>query len=126
MAKLILVDDDPQVLETLTLLLALKGYETNSFHSAEELLGGSKAIACDCLLVDFGLLGINGCQLVRELRQRQVSVPVILLSGGDTSEIASLVESDPSVVFLPKPARGSQLIEAIESSINKAVASVPS
>ena len=117
MTKLTIVDDDPQILETLALLLSVRNYETTCFPSAEELLSSKDGAICDCLIVDFRLSGMDGGQLIQTLRQSQVNTPVILLSGNVDTTIAARLEGFTAVTLLSKPCRGPQLIAAVEAAI---------
>lgn len=119
LTKIVLVDDDPQILETLVLLLSAGKHETACFISAEELLSSSDKRDCDCLLIDLGLPGMDGCELVKELRKLKIFTPVILLSGKIDDEVVSQLREVPAVTLLNKPCRGPQLLDAVSAVIRK-------
>lgn len=117
MSKLIIVDDDPQILETLLLLLSTRNYDTACFLSAEEMLNSEDGSDCDCLIIDFRLPGMNGFQLIQSLRRSQINTPVILLSGNIGPAIAAQLDEFAAVTLLGKPCRGPQLLAAIDAAI---------
>jgi FixJ family two-component response regulator len=54
------IDDDPEILESVELLLSCHGYDTKLFASAEELLCVAPTLEAACLIVDIQLGGISG------------------------------------------------------------------
>jgi FixJ family two-component response regulator len=61
------IDDDPDILQSLELVLSLSGYHTKLFASAEEFLIAAPILEAACLVVDIQLGDISGVELVRAL-----------------------------------------------------------
>ncbi|MGH7935627.1 MAG: response regulator [Chthoniobacterales bacterium] len=76
-----LVDDDPGMLRALQRLLSGRGFTIRTFTSAEEFLLGCRKLPLDCAVFDLAMPGLDGLDLQDLLRQRQVSLPVIFLTG---------------------------------------------
>ena len=74
------VDDDPSVLVSLRFLLETEGFEVKTFANGQALLTSDLPNTNDCLVVDYKMTGLNGLDLVRELRNRQITTPVILIT----------------------------------------------
>ena len=71
----IVVDDDPGLLKSVSRLLAHHGIESRTFASAEALLESDSVQTASCLLVDIHLGGISGIELHAGLRHRDRSGP---------------------------------------------------
>lgn len=86
------VDDDPDVLVSLRFLLETEGLAVKTFADGQELLATDLPGPNDCLVVDYKLKGMNGLELVGELRNRQVFTPVVVISvyEGVTAKAAAL------------------------------------
>ena len=70
----IVVDDNPAFLKSVTRLLSVHGFETKAFASAEALLDSDDARTAKCLLLDIHLGGISGIDLRRRLTSEQPGV----------------------------------------------------
>lgn len=80
MKRLLAVDDDPSVLETLVDALTTKGYEVLTADGADGALDLLRRQAFDLVLLDYRMPGKNGFELYRELGATQ-DVPVLFVSG---------------------------------------------
>jgi two-component system response regulator ResD len=77
--KILIVDDDENIAELISLYLIKECYETRIVHDGESALQAFPAFSPDLILLDLMLPGIDGYQVCRELR-RDTSVPIIMLS----------------------------------------------
>src|SRR5689334_4409062 len=73
------VDDDPAVCNSLKFFLELEGFAVRTYHSGTEFLTADNFHDCKCFIVDQRMPGINGMELISQLRQRKVSTPAILI-----------------------------------------------
>ncbi|MGD0058288.1 MAG: response regulator [Verrucomicrobiia bacterium] len=80
MKRLLVVDDDPSILETLVDVLTAKGYEVLTADQADGALSLLRRQAFDLVLLDYQMPGKNGFELYRELGATQ-EVPVLFVSG---------------------------------------------
>lgn len=117
MARIALIDDEPLVRESFSRLLMSREYETLCFASSEDFLNSEGLAGHDCLVVDFRLPGMNGCELIKELRSNQIQTPAILLSGNIDENIAALLSGIPQVRTLNKPCLARDLFDVVETSI---------
>jgi two-component system KDP operon response regulator KdpE len=83
MIKVLVVDDDPQVRRALRVNLSARGYDVETASSGEEALMTSASYLPDLVLLDIGLPGIDGVEVVEGLRGWS-SVPIIMLSVRET------------------------------------------
>src|SRR5215472_10268937 len=79
--RMLLIDDDDEFRESLSLNLADEGFAVTTFadgpSALEHVAAGESA---DVILLDWRMPGMNGLEVLRELRQRGVSTPVIFLT----------------------------------------------
>jgi FixJ family two-component response regulator len=80
LATVYAVDDDPDVLASLHFLLETEGFAVKTFANGSDLLASSLPGPRDCLVIDYRMTGMDGLELVRHLRDRDVSSPVVLVT----------------------------------------------
>ena len=131
--RIVLVDDDPLVLETITLGWPEPADEFHSFESYEALkpfLFSPRFLAVDCVILDLQLPDASGSQILSEIRKLS-DVPIIMLSGwGDTDFRADLINRGIDDYVL-KPtsakelhARASRLARRAPAPLNESARSV--
>jgi two-component system response regulator FixJ len=76
----VIVDDDPAVRNSLAFLLQTEGFSVRSYASGAELLNELPFGRTGCIVVDYKLPGMNGLDLVAELRRRELAAPAILIT----------------------------------------------
>ena len=77
--KILIVDDDVNIAELISLYLTKEGFETKMVHDGEEALHACQQFAPNLILLDLMLPGIDGYQVCREIRAKS-NVPIIMLS----------------------------------------------
>ena len=111
-----LVDDDANIRTSLSRALGLRGYEVRSFASAQVFLEAFDASASGCLILDYGMPGMNGLQLQQHLVDAGVSIPIIFITGhGGVPETVQAMKMG-AVDFLEKPFKQSILIDRIDAA----------
>ncbi|NMO05226.1 response regulator transcription factor [Gordonia sp. TBRC 11910] len=81
--RVLVVDDDPGVAETIRRVLSSDGWNVVTEFDGVEGLRRATDEDFDVVVLDIMLPGLNGYQVVRELRRRKVWVPVVMLSAKD-------------------------------------------
>jgi DNA-binding NtrC family response regulator len=114
--RVLLVEDEPYVAESLAALLRAHGMEPLPFASAEEALG---APPCDVALVDLRLPGLSGVELLHRLKEREAALPVLMLTGHGT--IADAVEAmrAGALDFLTKPVEPAVIVERLRKAVER-------
>ncbi|HVF60304.1 MAG TPA: response regulator transcription factor [Thermoanaerobaculia bacterium] len=78
--RILLVEDEPSLVVTLTDRLEAEGYRVETSGDGEEALARAAAGAFDLVILDVMLPGRNGFDVCRDLRQRGLQVPVLMLT----------------------------------------------
>jgi EAL domain-containing protein (putative c-di-GMP-specific phosphodiesterase class I) len=111
--QVLLVDDDEVVLRAYGRTLQRMGYEValaGDGPSAEALLEGRRF---DVVVSDIGLPGLDGLQLLRAIRQRDLDVPVILVTGEPSVQTAADAVEFGALRYLVKPVDPEELRKAV-------------
>jgi len=118
---ILLVDDDPLLLEYLSTVLGHAGYDTLTAHSAAEALQRVAEREADIALalLDVNMPGMSGLDLARRLKEH-TSVAFMFLSSVDDAETARQAASHGAVGFVVKPVDAARLLPAFESALARA------
>ena len=118
---ILLVDDDPLLLDYLKTVLDHAGYDTVAAESAAEALQRVAEREADIALalLDISMPGMSGLDLARRLKDH-TSVAFMFLSSVDDAETARQAASHGAVGFVVKPVDAARLIPAFESALARA------
>lgn len=121
-SKVFIVEDDLTARNILTTTLATQGYEVTSFFDGDALLAGIRQCRPAFVVLDVFLPGKSGLEILRDLRELCASVPVLMVSGKGTIDIAVDALKNGAVDFVQKPFRPRDLVERIESILDRKTA----
>jgi two-component system response regulator FixJ len=111
------VDDDAAMRESLEFLLASADLAARTYDSAKALLDCSAALETGCIVTDVRMPGMNGLEMMVELRRRSVLHPVIVLTGHADVALAVEAMKAGAVDFLEKPFDDEALLSAIRAAL---------
>ena len=118
-AHVFIIDDDPAVRESLTLLLEQSGFAVQAFAHAEDFLAVDRWEPRSCAIVDIQMHGMNGIQLQQQLFLRGWQIPLIFLTGyGDIAQSMQAIKAG-AVNFLTKPVTGKDLIGSVQMALSE-------
>jgi two-component system response regulator FixJ len=115
------VDDDPDVRDSLQMLLGRSGYRILSFESARAFLQAGIKAQATCVLADIRMPEMDGLALQREINQTIPGLPVIIMTGHGDVPLAVQAMKAGAIEFLEKPFEKATLLEAIEAAFQHAV-----
>ena len=114
------VEDESTVREALDSLLRSAGFQVKLFSSAREFFLERDLDNIDCLILDVHLPGESGLDLQRELVKANIQIPTIFITGhGDIRMSVQAIKAG-AIEFLTKPINPSDLLNAVETSLDKA------
>lgn len=114
------VDDDPSIRESLSLLLNSAGYRVKTFASAMEFLEWERRTSDPaCLVLDVKIPGINGLDLQKELLLRGYDIPIIFITSHGDILMSVQAMKKGAFDFLSKPFDDVQLLCAVKEALLK-------
>jgi two-component system response regulator FixJ len=114
-----LVDDDEDVRRALAFLLATAGLEVRVYESAAALLENFDTAQSGCVVSDVRMPGMDGIQLLRHLRKKGVTLPVIIMTGHADVALAVGAMKAGAVDFIEKPFSDDVLLAAIAAALKQ-------
>ena len=113
--KIIVIDDDYDIVRLFEIILHDAGYDVMGFTSANELLSNFQTGIYDLLLVDIRMTEMNGFELVEKVRLKDSVIKVCFITSFE-AYYNSLIESFPYIdhkCFIHKPIKETELIDKI-------------
>lgn len=111
------VDDDPDVRESLSLLLKSVGLNAETFADAQGFLEGYRAARAGCLIVDVRMPGMSGLELQQTLTQQDICLPVIVITAHGDVPMAIRAMKAGAVDFIEKPYSSQTLLEQVHKAL---------
>ena len=120
MKRILVVDDDDDILETIQLILEIGGYDVEPLNDAELIFERTEEFEPDLILLDVVLGKIDGRTICGQLKGHQETkhIPILMMSG--LYELNEISEMDCAPDdFMPKPFKMDVLLEKIEKLVNR-------
>ena len=115
--EIFVVDDDPAVRDTLSMVLSAGGYQVICFADGAALLAVARTRTPSCILLDVNIPGKSGLDILKELHGEDYPAPIFMISGqGDISMAVSAIKSG-ALDFIEKPFRGSEIVARLDEAI---------
>ena len=114
------VDDDPAVRRSLVRLLDSAGLHVITYETSLAFLETAPNLASGCALLDVRMPDMDGLELQAHLRQRNLPLPVIVMTGQGDVQSAVRAMKAGAVDFIEKPYRDDILLDAIEAALSRA------
>ena len=119
-ATIYIVDDDPAIRQSLGLMLQ-NDYRVMTVPSAEAFLELESLDEQGCVLLDLRMPGMSGLELQRRLAERNISIPIVFMTGhGGVSECVQAMRGG-AVHFLEKPFSGETLHRCLTEGLEEAM-----
>jgi RNA polymerase sigma factor (sigma-70 family) len=111
------VDDDQATRKSLRWLVETLGVPVQTFHSGASFLDSYDPSQPGCLVLDVMMGGMSGLELQKELNERNIEIPVIVLTGYGDVPTAVRALKNGAVEFLEKPFDGEVLLEQVRRAL---------
>lgn len=116
--RLIIVEDEGELLELMKEFFAGAGYRVKGFNSAEDLIADLEWMtSVDCVIADVRLPGKDGLELLRFLHDRHPSTPVVIMTGHGDIPMAVKAIKDGAFDFIEKPFTPERLEEIVSAAL---------
>jgi FixJ family two-component response regulator len=116
-ATIYIIDDDPAISDSLTLMVAQEGFTVSTFESAEAFLENLQGERFGCAIVDIRMKGIDGMQLQEMLIKHHIQLPIVFLTGhGDIPMSVRAIKAG-AIDFLTKPVTREKLMASIRNAL---------
>lgn len=109
-----LVDDDEAIRRSVSFILRTSGFLVSTYASGVELLKESGTIAKGCILLDVRMPEMSGLEVQQALKDRNVLLPVIVMTGHGDVTLAVQAMKAGAVDFIEKPFEKAILLGALE------------
>lgn len=116
--SLLVVDDDPFVLDTASLLLKGAGYSVASCKGAEEALHAFQEMEFNVVLTDISMPGITGINLMERIHNINREIPVILMTAYAELDLAVEAVKKGAFDFIIKPYRPEYILNSVKNAAN--------
>ncbi len=114
--RVLLIDDDPSIADTLPRVLAAEGFDVVVRQRGDEGLAVATGEMVNVVITDLRLPGLGGIELIKRLRVAQPRLPVILVTAFGTTETAIEATKFGAYDYLLKPFAIPQLIEMVRKA----------
>jgi DNA-binding NtrC family response regulator len=111
---ILLIDDDPDILEACGIVLEAQNFHVLSCRSGEEALQTFRIHQeeINTVITDYHMPNMDGLELIQSIRMQQPKIHTILISGAFDQELPN------NIILLKKPFSMDVLIQAVEQSAN--------
>ncbi|GFE56673.1 HD-GYP domain-containing protein [Geobacter sp. AOG1] len=116
--SVMVVDDDPLLLETASLLLSSHGFAVSSYLDGRKALEAFRKTPTDVVLTDVNMPIVNGFRLLETIRTFDTETPVIFITGNAEFDVAVQAIKLQAFEFIVKPFSGPGLISVVERGIS--------
>ena len=111
------VDDDPNIRTSFRWLIESVGLNVQTFDSADSFLNEYSPDVPGCLVLDVRMPGMSGLDLLDELRQRDIEIPVTVVTAYGDVQKAVRAMKNGAVDFIEKPIGDQTLLDRIHQSL---------
>lgn len=117
-AKILVVDDEPDIQRLLTVALTNRGHTVITASNGVEALGMVEAEKPDLIVLDVMMPQMTGHEAHDEIRRRGNQTPILFLSAAGTFEEQVSQMQDDLTDYLPKPFKPSEVADHIEAMLD--------
>ena len=116
--KILLVDDDPGIVDTLSRVLTDEGYEVAVENRGDAGFTRAASESFNTVITDLKMPGLSGLELVRQLHAARPRLPIILITAFGTTQTAIEATKFGAYDYLLKPFEIPQLLDLIHRAVN--------
>lgn len=115
--KVLVVDDDADLARVFGRILTEAGFDTTTSAGAHEAIQALDANDYDCVVSDITMPGMSGIQLLKQVRENDGDLPVVLITGDPDVESAIEAVDYGAYKYLTKPVEPSELVQTVRQAV---------
>jgi CheY-like chemotaxis protein len=115
--KILVIDDDPAVLEAMHFVLLQEGFDVVDAQSGGAAVALAKNVAFDVAITDLKMPGMSGMETLAALRQIAPKLPIIIASGFVTDDVAAECVTLGALGYIRKPFSVGELLSWVQRAL---------
>ncbi len=115
--KLLVVDDEPDIVKVLTKILEISGYEVCTAGNGVEALQAVKDHNPELVLLDYMMPDINGLDVLRGIKSYSEDIYVVMVTGRGSEEVAATVMKSGASDYIIKPFEKNQILTVVKDTL---------
>ncbi len=119
MNKIIIIDDEKEICESIKMILDYADYYVEYFTNSSEGLERLNEENFDVLLLDIQMPGLNGFEVLEELKNKQIAINVVIISAFSSLENAVKATKLGAFDFIEKPIDRDKLLISVRNAVEK-------
>lgn len=123
--KIIVIDDEPSVLESFKMILKIKDYEVDTFSDGPSALSQLKPNVYDLAFVDLKLPGMDGIQILQKIKEIDPTIEVAIVTAYATEASHANAITLGALEYLRKPFLMEEIYELVERGLRKRRSKAP-
>ncbi|MBS0296065.1 MAG: response regulator transcription factor [Proteobacteria bacterium] len=116
------IDDDASIRSALDDLLSSVGLEARTYASVAEFMGAQRPDVASCVVLDVRMPGQGGLDFQQAMKRSGSELPIIFITGHGDVEMSVRAMKSGAVDFLSKPFRDQDLLDAIQTALQRDMA----
>jgi len=114
-----IIDDDEAVRDSLAILLETRGFEVATYGSAQAFLDHAESGVTGCVVTDVQMPEMNGLQLLRAFKARNLHVPVLVVTARSGRALADEAMAQGARAVIEKPFAPDAFVAAVQSALDE-------
>ena len=119
MARILLVDDEESVLQSVGLLLGPEGHDVTSISNSEEAVDIIRSEEYDIMITDIRMAPVDGIQLINIAREIRPSMPLIVISAYTSDAVVKQCTDLGCIAYIKKPFSINDVINAVNQALTE-------
>jgi two-component system, LuxR family, response regulator FixJ len=115
--EIYIVDDDPSVLDALSVVFNLEGYQVSGYAEGASFLAAARAHTPACVILDVHMPGRSGLDILKELNAQQYGAPIFIISGQGDIPMAVEAIKNGALDFIEKPFDANTVVTRVREAI---------